>query len=518
MLGIMVSEFNKRLLICLVLIIVGISSVAYSVSLLLFELTTLPEVIVGIVFVLLLVLNFFFTLIGSYYYILSSGLKQIKPGAPLKGFPAVAVLIPIRNEDEKIVYESAKSMQLLKYPKEKLRVFLVDNNDSPDAFIESTAKEFGFEYRYVQNPAKFKSFALNAVLPELTEEYFAIFDADEKLFDGNFLVETLPFLEENQKVAFVQTCKKYSEKSLFSNAINSYYLYFYNHIQPLRDLTRTPMCCGSCAIFRASIVKGLGGFRHTPTEDADFSFRADLAGFDGRYFHKLFAVGEPIDSLSSFMNQQFRYAYGISKNTREFVLNFFRLSRTKRLHYLSQIFGYHFLSYPPLLFALITMFFVLVNSDVFTFNFLPMLPVLYGTAFTQISAIGYFVVFMALIVFISKIHYGSYKIGLTIMFLNFATLIPRIKAIVLGTFEVGLTHAHTREIRPPTSLISVLLSSKYELLVFFAIAAVAVIAFSQGLVVALFWLAWYLVIFSSRVVFLYLVDLKKLNQAKTGIQ
>lgn len=514
-----INEFHKRLIISIVLLAIAFGSIIYAGSLLLFEFRKLEEVLAGIIFLCLFVINLFFTIIGAYYFTISAKTSLARPSQLPKIIPSMAVLVPVRNEGKKIFLNSASSLKKLVYPKDKLRIIIVDNNDKMDNFVQKTVQELGFEYKYVQNPVKFKSHALNQVVLGLNEKYFAVFDADEQIIDGNILLDCLTLLEEDKNVSFVQTCKKYAEKNLFSSAINSYYLYFYNHMQTVRDTIKSPACCGSCVVIRTETLKQLKGFNNTPTEDLEFSFRADIAGFDGRYIHRVYALGQPIESFSSFINQQFRYAYGLSRITKDYFLNFFKLDKKKRIHYIPQIFGYHFLAFPALLFSFLTIFFVYLNFDIFALTIIPLtfFPQTYTALFAKIAAITYFLVFMATLVQVSKMQFGSYKIGGLILFLNFAAMIPRIKAIILGTLKINLVHRHTRESLMPKDMFSAVLSAKYELLILAIIVCTTIIAFYAGMIVILFWLAWYIAIFSSRMLFLYFVDLKQTKMTKTSL-
>lgn len=125
--------------------------------------------------------QFILTLFGYLNYI-----KSIKEKSEIdKGnfdFPSCAILIPAHNE-EKVIGSTIESMLQLNYPKDKLKVVVINDGsqDNTKAIIESYAAK---DNRVVLfnvpkgEGGKGKSRALNLGIKQVNAEVIAVYDAD----------------------------------------------------------------------------------------------------------------------------------------------------------------------------------------------------------------------------------------------------------------------------------------------------------------------------------------------------
>jgi cellulose synthase/poly-beta-1,6-N-acetylglucosamine synthase-like glycosyltransferase len=484
----------------LVIAIMGVSigGLNYGVYLLFFIVNTLPERILAIFFLILVTINAIFNTFGCYYYIRSYGLDKFTP-KKIRSYPKVAVVIPTRNEDEEMVKRNIESVTKLDYPKNKLKLYLIDNSNERSWTLERFCSRIGVKYIYMENPVKLKSYVMNKFLDLVDEEYVAIFDADEYLTDTSFLKEALPFLDK--KAGFVQTIKEFAPGSFFANAVNVYYLFFYRFMQTVRNLCRSPMFCGSCGIVRKSVVKQVGGFPDSPTEDLAFAFKADLAGRGGVFISKRYAYGAPIESFETFLSQQWRYTIGNMWTLREFLQNLPKLNFEKRIHYLSQTFGYAYLSVLFIFYAVLGIVFVLTDISLRSLNSQVLLP-----DQMKLVAVSYIFSVVILVVLGGRLYFGSFKSGLLAFFLNFATAILRTKAMLVGIFGLKTKFVMTRQNKRRHSVIDAVRANITETAFSAVLFSFSILSFFRHDVISGFWLFWYGWLFLCSFLFTYATD------------
>jgi cellulose synthase/poly-beta-1,6-N-acetylglucosamine synthase-like glycosyltransferase len=486
----------------LVIAIMGVSlgGINYGIYMLLFIVNTLPETILAIFFLTLVIVNTIFNAFGCYYYLRSYGLEEFTP-KKIRKYPAVAIVMPTRNEKEEMVKRNIESITKVDYPKDKLGIYLLDNSTEKSWQLEKFCKGIGVNYIYMENPVKLKSYVMNKFLDMVDEEYIAIFDADEYLTDTSFLKETLPFLDE--KAGFVQTIKEFAPGSFFANAVNVYYLFFYRFMQTVRNLCRSPMFCGSCGIVKKSVVKLVGGFPSSPTEDLAFAFKADLAGRGGVFISKRYAFGAPIESFEMFLSQQWRYTIGNMWTLKEFLQNFSKMTNEKRIHYLSQTFGYAYLSVLFIFYAVLGIIFVLTDISLRSLDSQVMIP-----EHLKLVAVSYMLSVVILVVLGGRLYFGSFKSGLLAFFLNFATAIVRAKAMLVGLFGLNTKFVMTRQNEHKRSAIDALRVTATETTFSLLLLSFSVLSFMRHDVISGFWLFWYSWLFFCAFLFTYGTDVK----------
>jgi len=484
----------------LVIAIMGVSigGINYGVYLLLFIVNTLPERILAFFFLTLVTVNTIFNTFGCYYYIRSYGLDKFTP-KKIRKYPTVAIVMPTRNEDEEMVKRNIESITKMDYPKNKLKIYLLDNSTQSSEELEKFCGEIGVKYIYMENPVKLKSYVMNKFLDMIEEEHVAIFDADEYLTDTSFLKETLPFLDE--KAGFVQTVKEFASGSFFANAVNVYYLFFYRFMQPVRNLCRSPMFCGSCGVVRKSVVKQVGGFPSSPTEDLAFAFKADLAERGGVFISKRYAFGAPIESFETFLSQQWRYTIGNMWTLREFLQNFFKMTIEKRIHYISQTFGYAYLSMLFIFYAVLGIVFVLTDISLRSLNSQVLIP-----EHMKLVAVSYMLSVVILVVLGGRLYFGSFKSGLLAFFLNFATAILRAKAMLVGLFGLKTKFVMSRQNKRRHSVMDALRITTTETAFSAVLFSFSMLSFSRHDVISAFWLFWYSWLFFCSFLFTYATD------------
>ncbi|MBI5158805.1 glycosyltransferase [Candidatus Micrarchaeota archaeon] len=455
--------------------------------------------------VLLTLVSLYFNTLGAYYFLKAYNLK-VKP-SELKSFPSVALAVASFNEEPEMVKKTLESLKGMDYPKDKLGFYLVDDSTDKEVVRELSAycRSNGWDYVHRENRKDFKGGALNEFVNGMKEEFLAVFDADEQLVDASFLKETLGYFGEDEKLAYVQTIKKFAEGSGFANAIDVSYSFFFNFVQPVRSAAGFSMFCGSCGVLRASVLRKLGGFPASVTEDVAYSLLADASGYNGVYVPKVYALGKPIESFTAFGAQQWRYNFGNTKLFYQYVQMLAGIPLKKHVHYIAHIFGLHYLSVILILFGLITLFITFSEYRIATqalANALApqlSLKVQVETA-TIVSILATFL--SALI--ISKVYFNSFKHGFIIYFMNFGIAFVRARAAVSALLH---EHASFKVLKKQAGrkygVLEALRVSVVETSFAALFLCVGVLAFAKADIAAAFWLTWYGVLFSTSFVFTY---------------
>lgn len=280
---------------------------------------TSMEVLLYAYFALLMV----FTLISMRYlyiivgYFVNRHSWVLKP-QPLKRFPKVCVQLPVFNEPfvvERIIRASTR----IKWPKDKLEIQVLDDSTDETPVIAAKVVEElrreGFNIKHIrrENREGFKAGALKYGMELTDAEYFAIFDADF-LPPENFLLKTIPFLENDPKLGAVQTRWEFinGDENLFTRAqrfmLNLHFI-LEQFVRSREGLWLT--FNGTAGVLKRSALEWVGNWEtDTLTEDADLSFRLYKKGYKILYLPDIVCFSELPNSPLAFKAQQKRWAKG----------------------------------------------------------------------------------------------------------------------------------------------------------------------------------------------------------------
>ena len=260
--------------------------------------------------------------------------RPLADGLNEKELPFVDILIPTFNEPPDLVKITATGCTLMDYPKNKLRIFLLDDGatnarlKSKDPEIRNTAKtrkevlesfckKIGIEYKTRESNKHAKAGNINAALSRCTGELLLILDSDH-VPTRDFLKRTISFFQKDPKLFLVQTPHfminaNPVEKNLglFADAPSESEM-FYGVIQKGLDFWNSSFFCGSAALLRRSYLQAIGGISgSTVTEDAETSVELHALGLRSVYFKDPVTSGLSPETFSDFINQRSRWAQGM---------------------------------------------------------------------------------------------------------------------------------------------------------------------------------------------------------------
>ena len=247
-------------------------------------------------------------------------------------WPTVDVLIPTYSEAEDIVRLTALAASQIDYPREKLRLFILDDGGTlakrahgekgMSAWerryrLKEIAAEVGAEYITRETNRSAKAGNLNHALTQSKGEYILFLDCDH-VPTAEILQRTLGYLIEDPKVFLVQTPHFFAnpapaERSLGSGApVPDESEMFYRVIHPGLDSWNASYFCGSAAVMRREYLEEVGGMcGQSITEDAETAFELHRRGYRSVYVNHPMVCGLAPESYADYMLQHTRWAQGM---------------------------------------------------------------------------------------------------------------------------------------------------------------------------------------------------------------
>lgn len=445
----------------------------------------------------------------SYFYYrriqeISDGLRSVRD------FPTIAVVVPVYNEDIKMVERNLLRLKGMRYPKSKMKFYLLDDstNKGTVAALRDFSEKNGIAFMHRENRSGFKAGAFNNMLKYSKEELIAIFDADEYLTDRRFLLELVPYFAD-ERLAYAQTRKSSFNGTFFSDSVKLFDDFFFTFIQPARAFNNTAIFAGSCGIIRREALDKVGGFPEYVVEDTFFSFEADVNNYKGLYIPKIYAYGMPITTFTALARQQWRYNYGDT----QFLGYFFSKliskkialkSRISKVDYVTHGFGLNYLSVMLVLSTIVSLLIVFSN---FSFAHMSLLQILRASNMQQSVELFGFAAFMLSLmvpVILTKVYFKSISKGIMLFVLNFALAIVRFKAAIAAVLGVNpAMHWHRAKELSRRSASFSILNTPAEICFSSVLLASSYIALYFNNLMGSLWLIWYGIMYLAATLLIY---------------
>lgn len=303
-------------------------------------------------------------------------------------WPTVDVFIPTYSEPMDVVAPTLLGAMEIDYPKDKLRVYALDDGyprslttEDPEqrAVLQERTRQLqllcerhGAVWLSRDKNVHAKSGNLNAAMKQTDGEFVLVLDADHvptkdivKNMVGGFL--------KDERLAFVQSPHFFLnadpiEKNLgLFNKIPAENDMFYRVVQKGLDLWNTSFFCGSAALLRRKALEDVGGFSvDSITEDASTSVKMHQRKWRSAYVGVPMVAGLQPETFAGFIVQRLRWATGMAQIlVKQNPLTVAGLSAGQRLSYLSVVFFWLF----P--FARITFFIAPLLSVFFNMTIYP---------------------------------------------------------------------------------------------------------------------------------------------------
>lgn len=232
----------------------------------------------------------------------------------LSSYPTVTIVVPCYNEEETID-KTVKSLLSLDYPKDKIKIFLVDDGSKDNTW--SVIQEFKDNPSIVllQKENGGKHTALNLALENTTSEFFGCLDSDS-LVHPQALLRILKYFEMDEKtMAVAPSIIVYNPKNILQYAQNVEYdmsIYTKKMLGFMGGIHVTP---GPFSIFRKKVFDNLGPYHKAHnTEDQEIALRMQEHGYKIDHCPDAYVYTSTPDSVIKLYRQRLRWIYGFIKN------------------------------------------------------------------------------------------------------------------------------------------------------------------------------------------------------------
>ncbi|MBI4095268.1 MAG: glycosyltransferase family 2 protein [DPANN group archaeon] len=192
--------------------------------------------------------------------------------AKLTKFPKVTIVVPAWNAADTIA-ETIKSLLAINYPKGKLEIIVVENNNSADDTLK-IAKSFEKDGVIVYSIKEGgKGRAVNFALEKATGEIFGAIDSDSYA-TPDILLNMLPYFSDSEVVAVTPALKVYKPKNVWEHVQSLEYIYGIFLRKVFAFLGSIHVAPGPMTIYRREYFQKTGGFdEDNITEDMEVALR-----------------------------------------------------------------------------------------------------------------------------------------------------------------------------------------------------------------------------------------------------
>ncbi len=306
--------------------------------------------------------------------------------------PSVDVFVTSYNEDISLLRTTVCAAIDLDYPKEKLRVYLLDDGGTeqkchaanPAAAEEAKGRrrdltamceQFGATYLTRERNEHAKAGNINAALKQTAGELVVIFDSDH-VPTRDFLQRTVGFFIKDPRMFLVQTPHFFLNPDPIERNLGTFDRMpsenemFYRQIQHGLDYWNGSFFCGSAAVLRRKALDEVDGIAgDTITEDAETAVGLHARGWNSAYVGRPMVAGLAAETISGFMIQRMRWAQGMGQIFRlKNPLLMRGLTWPQRLCYFNSCF-FWFFPFARLIYAIAPCAFLLFGLKIYNANF-----------------------------------------------------------------------------------------------------------------------------------------------------
>lgn len=242
----------------------------------------------------------------------------------LNFYPSVTVAVPCWNE-ENTIEKTIHSLLNLNYPKDKLKIFLIDDGSTDNTWnvINKFINYSNVKILHKENGGKYT--ALNLVLENIETDFFGGLDADS-FADPESLIRIMSFFEKDSSImAVASSVIVDNPKNFIQHAQKAEYdmgVYFKKMLCFLNAINVTP---GPLTIFRKKVFDDLGPYRHGHnTEDMEIAYRMQKNHYKIEHCNDAYVYTNTPRTIKKLYKQRLRWIYGFINNTIDYRSVIFR--------------------------------------------------------------------------------------------------------------------------------------------------------------------------------------------------
>lgn len=241
----------------------------------------------------------------------------------LKKYPSVSIIVPCWNE-ETTVSKTVHSLLNLDYPKDKLKIMVVDDGSMDNTWnvVQKFKNNPQIQLYKKENGGKYT--ALNLGLSKNKSDLVGCLDADSYVHKDS-LRKIVTYFEDKKTMAVAPSIKLWEPKNvlqLLQKVEYGFGIFTRKMFHYMKAIYITP---GPFSIFRKEVFEKIGGYEHAHnTEDIQIALRMQKSGMKIVHAHNAFVYTVPPKTLPKLMKQRVRWSYGFIKNAYDFRDMFFK--------------------------------------------------------------------------------------------------------------------------------------------------------------------------------------------------
>ena len=228
-------------------------------------------------------------------------------------YPSVTIVVPAWNEGETIL-GTVHSLLALDYPKDRLKVFIIDDGSTDDTLLVARRFDGHPQIRVFSKENGGKFTALNLGLAHATTDLIGCLDADSYVA-SNALKEIIPYFDNAEVMAVTPSVQIHQPDNVLRRIQAAEYMigqFTRKVFSRINGLYVTP---GPFSIYRRSVFSIVGGFVHGySTEDMEMALRLQSHRMKIENAHTALVYTVSPASPSALYKQRVRWVSGFLKN------------------------------------------------------------------------------------------------------------------------------------------------------------------------------------------------------------
>jgi biofilm PGA synthesis N-glycosyltransferase PgaC len=239
--------------------------------------------------------------------------------------PSVSIMVPCFNEETTVV-KTVESLLDLRYPKEKLKILVIDDGSTDTTW--NVVQQFSTHQQVVlihkkNEGSKFS--ALNYGLNQVTTDIVGCLDADSRV-DSEALRHSVAWFSRPDVHAVVPSMVIDSPKSLMQHMQKVEYEISTYLRQVLHMVESLYVAPGPLTLFRKSVFDQLGPYKEAHhTEDLEIALRMQTHGMRLVHATESLVYTHGPKNWSTLLKQRIRWTYGFIKNVADYKKYLFSL-------------------------------------------------------------------------------------------------------------------------------------------------------------------------------------------------
>ncbi len=257
-------------------------------------------------------------------------LKEIQQPLPeMDQYPPLTILVPAHNE-ELVIERTVRTLLALRYPEEKLTLMVINDasTDNTATILDRLSLEnprVKVYHRQKPDGGCGKAAALNAALERVTDEFIAIYDADNCPEPDSLLHLIARFMRKPEMAAVVGKFRCGNKRQNFlTRCVNIEGLCFQNIVQAGRHaIMDVAFLTGTNYAIRRSVLIALGGWDvEALAEDSELSTRLYMEGYRVDFVPYSQSWEQEPETMPVWMKQRTRWARGNNYAVVKLLKNF----------------------------------------------------------------------------------------------------------------------------------------------------------------------------------------------------